>query len=555
MRLQACLLAVLALSMLAQADSIGGPKQVGAAQLTLVQNWTLDFGNNVPSFFTLQTFGFPSTWAQHPLVQSAGSTPVDQQTDGFGNTLIIFKLAPKNEFETVSLTASIATDYSAVIPPGPQPAGEYLSVSNLTWFDAAMASAAQAAVANASSDVEKIVVLTNFVHNYVTYDGLGYGNTTDNASFVFAHQHGTCDEFSHLEIAFLRSLKIPAKFDAGFVCSANCSQSENWGLHAWVEAYVNGKWYPLDPTFDEALVLDGTHVKFAEGPDQSNMKEQYTGPPNYPIGDVLSRMQRSASVTVDHSTPPSPQYSIDVQQTNHTAGENSLETISITVSNPTNSPQAIPLSLAVPKELSLRDPADTLVFLPPATSKQVNWSVLTPPQLQENYVYKYSLNLESLGFNATIPITARKGGDTISAEKLQVIELKPEWSADGSQFSLTFLIQNSGNKGALVKAGLNVPSGTQEQTFPLQQGGFRSVTFSFPRESLPGAVLDGSLDLQVDSSHITQPFSITLHEQGAPLPENKQIVAGGAGFGDFAVYGVGAIIIILALALVVLRRH
>jgi len=80
---------------------------------------------------------------------------------------------------------------------------------------------------------------------------------------VNQRREGVCCDFAHLGIALCRGLCIPACMVVGYLHGL---QSIN--LHAWFEAYVNGRWYTFDATQSVPL---GRRVTVAYGHDAANV--------------------------------------------------------------------------------------------------------------------------------------------------------------------------------------------------------------------------------------------------------------------------------------------
>jgi transglutaminase-like putative cysteine protease len=88
---------------------------------------------------------------------------------------------------------------------------------------------------------------------------------------VLAQRAGVCQDFSHLMIAGLRSMGLPARYASGYIrtrpppggtklCGADQS-------HAWVSCWLGAEhgWIDFDPT--NALVVSDAHVVLAYGRD------------------------------------------------------------------------------------------------------------------------------------------------------------------------------------------------------------------------------------------------------------------------------------------------
>ena len=68
---------------------------------------------------------------------------------------------------------------------------------------------------------------------------------------------------SHLAIALCRAINIPARFVVGYVYKLYPMD-----LHAWFDAYLDGKWYTFDAT--QAFVTGG-RVVLAYGRDAADV--------------------------------------------------------------------------------------------------------------------------------------------------------------------------------------------------------------------------------------------------------------------------------------------
>ena len=92
---------------------------------------------------------------------------------------------------------------------------------------------------------------------------------------AFANRHGVCQDFSHVMIAALRSLGIPAGYVSGFLRTIPPpGQARLEGadaMHAWVTAWCGKElgWVEYDPTNDCHVGTD--HITVAYGRDYSDV--------------------------------------------------------------------------------------------------------------------------------------------------------------------------------------------------------------------------------------------------------------------------------------------
>jgi transglutaminase-like putative cysteine protease len=86
---------------------------------------------------------------------------------------------------------------------------------------------------------------------------------------VFHNRCGVCQDFSHIMIGILRSLRLPARYVSGSLRSGKNYQGAE-ASHAWVSAFIPGAgWLSFDPTND-VIPSDG-HVTVGWGRDYGDV--------------------------------------------------------------------------------------------------------------------------------------------------------------------------------------------------------------------------------------------------------------------------------------------
>lgn len=83
------------------------------------------------------------------------------------------------------------------------------------------------------------------------------------ASEVAVRGRGDCKDFATLFVALARSRGIPTRYVHGLVYSLDTGPPAFSG-HAWAEVWIDGRWLPVDPIFDQ-IPNDATHVTTGEG--------------------------------------------------------------------------------------------------------------------------------------------------------------------------------------------------------------------------------------------------------------------------------------------------
>jgi len=86
---------------------------------------------------------------------------------------------------------------------------------------------------------------------------------------ILRKRHGVCQDFAHVMIGVLRSLRLPARYTSGYLRSSPGSHGAE-ASHAWVAAFVPGSgWLSYDPTND--VMPTERHVTLAFGRDYGDV--------------------------------------------------------------------------------------------------------------------------------------------------------------------------------------------------------------------------------------------------------------------------------------------
>jgi hypothetical protein len=101
--------------------------------------------------------------------------------------------------------------------------------------------------ADAYATAEHIV---NFTRFFITNKNYDHGQ--DTALQTLRSRSGDCTEHSYLAVALCRASGIPARSVYGFVYHNISSDKYALCGHQWMEVYINGAWYPLDPALGTA---------------------------------------------------------------------------------------------------------------------------------------------------------------------------------------------------------------------------------------------------------------------------------------------------------------
>lgn len=103
---------------------------------------------------------------------------------------------------------------------------------------------------------DRVGRLVRFVHDWVDDDPT-YGSLP--VLDVLSGRKGDCSEHSALFVTLARAAGIPAREVSGLAYAGD--KDPKFGLHGWAEVVIDGKWVPVDPTWNQVEV-DATHVVF-----------------------------------------------------------------------------------------------------------------------------------------------------------------------------------------------------------------------------------------------------------------------------------------------------
>jgi transglutaminase-like putative cysteine protease len=118
----------------------------------------------------------------------------------------------------------------------------------------------------------------------------GITNIQTTLDDILKLRSGVCQDFAHIMLEILRSLKIPGRYVSGYICPNKDGMRGEGATHAWVEAWIPGNgWAGIDPTNN--IWVSGNHVKLAIGRnfnDCSPVKGTFKGPSKQSLSVYVS---------------------------------------------------------------------------------------------------------------------------------------------------------------------------------------------------------------------------------------------------------------------------
>jgi transglutaminase-like putative cysteine protease len=213
-------------------------------------------------------------------------------TDFFANTVISITYRNPHETLDVTMTARVnVTRPPNMLDVSPDLGGlqkeirslwsiaadaphHFLTSSAHATIDPQITAYAAKSLSETRTVMEAVKHFNNRIHADFTYDS----DATDvrtNARQAFDLRAGVCQDFSHVMIAGLRGIGIPAGYVSGFLRTIPPPGEERLegadAMHAWVRIWCGREagWQEFDPT--NAMVAGNDHITIGYGRDYADV--------------------------------------------------------------------------------------------------------------------------------------------------------------------------------------------------------------------------------------------------------------------------------------------
>ena len=104
-------------------------------------------------------------------------------------------------------------------------------------------------LSNSNSKEKDYIILGRWVYYNIEYD-LKYKNEKWTPDQILENKVGVCSHITRLYNAFLNCINIDAMYVKGYIQTENDNNINLEKLHAWTLAKIDGKWVPLDATWN-----------------------------------------------------------------------------------------------------------------------------------------------------------------------------------------------------------------------------------------------------------------------------------------------------------------
>jgi transglutaminase-like putative cysteine protease len=213
--------------------------------------------------------------------------------DFFGNVLTWIEIAEPHDTLTVKLSARVAVDALAELPPlstpawetvreaalatsdiGPMSPAHFLFPSRMVSLDPEIRDYTRESFSPGRSVLDAAVELIGRLKADMVYE-IGATTVTTMAPMSFALRRGVCQDFAHIMISGLRGLSLPAAYVSGYLRTVPRPGAAHLqgvdAMHAWTILWCGSDvgWVGLDPT--NAVLAREDHITLAVGRDYTDI--------------------------------------------------------------------------------------------------------------------------------------------------------------------------------------------------------------------------------------------------------------------------------------------
>jgi transglutaminase-like putative cysteine protease len=234
----------------------------------------------------------------YTLIYDPKPASVQTETDSFGNkfTKVTWLNLSKNASISGKFTAALSITLKELASAAPFPfkdAAEkekrFLAPTPLTQADnQRLKVLANNLAKGAATEEAAVIQILNWVVDNVKYT---VNPPQYDAMYTLETGIGNCQNFSHLSIALLRAVGIPARVVGGITLNKSWSaplkkgslvQSIGQGGHAWLEVYYPDiGWIPYDAQ-QSHLFVSPRHIKQTSGLDAKDINDAWLASPTLP---------------------------------------------------------------------------------------------------------------------------------------------------------------------------------------------------------------------------------------------------------------------------------
>lgn len=183
-------------------------------------------------------------------------------------------LTPGPQFDMSPSLTGLADEIWAYRNVGPDSPHHFTGPSDRAPIDRRTTGYARSVIDAKASTLENVTAINRALHRDMRFDP--DATTVDTPMLeAFERRHGVCQDFSHVMIACLRGIGVPAGYVSGFLRTIPPEGEERLegadAMHAWVRAWCGSEtgWVEFDPT--NAVLAGEDHIVVARARDYSDV--------------------------------------------------------------------------------------------------------------------------------------------------------------------------------------------------------------------------------------------------------------------------------------------
>jgi transglutaminase-like putative cysteine protease len=201
-------------------------------------------------------------------IDVSGDAHLSAHEDAFGNLTHVFAADGPFAELSVRVDGEVETQNTEGVVRGTLerfPPSLFLRDTPLTEADAAIRDfALDIRAANSGNRLAELHALLDRLHDEMICEHDPARPLTATAAATFASKRGVTRDLTHIFLGAARSLQIPARYVAGYLCNGGAEQES--GGHAWAEAHVPGLgWVGFD--IANCVCPTDAYVRIAVGLD------------------------------------------------------------------------------------------------------------------------------------------------------------------------------------------------------------------------------------------------------------------------------------------------
>ena len=206
------------------------------------------------------------------ICEVAHDAPTDRLT--FRYTGRVERMAPPEGLDLSCPLATLSREIAEVADLGPGAPHHFVGASERVQPVGEISAFARAVTSPAMSALTAVNAISRQMHAEFDFDPTATDVRTDPAE-AFRNRRGVCQDISHVTIAALRAVGIPAGYVSGFLRTVPPEGKPRLegadAMHAWVRAWCGAEvgWVQIDPTNDMRVGSD--HVMVALGRDYADV--------------------------------------------------------------------------------------------------------------------------------------------------------------------------------------------------------------------------------------------------------------------------------------------